>query len=584
MSRRILILGLVSLITVGTFILAVFFSPPSGLPFAVKPQGASGQVIVPSPGIPLPAGLQSQDQLELKRMTPAARVAVVFGSRLNIRPGLSFEIVVRRGHQILTVPVTSRPVPQTQAQRLADSFTDAALLGFLGLGLLALWRGRSLEAWGLGLFSVMVAFSSTAPELPVTALQGLGLNIFVLCIGMPLMLLGLYLMARGLAGESLVRTARKWYALAFSATMVLYVATVLTQIGAAVLGRHTWPAGMQIGLSTLPSLVTAVLFASGYRRADPEKRLRMRWILYATALLPVGIVIQALEQLSGNRMQTSVIQFLADLVFLLVVVGYTYAVLRNRLVSVRLAVNRTLVYGAITVVVVGVFAAVNSVVEHATLDHGASLLLELIVPLALGIVLGSLRKYVDTYINRFLFRRQYRAEKALNDFARTCGFIEQPEHLLDLTVQQVFEHSRAQGVALYERDAKGYSRVRQRGTAEFVERVAADDLAFVRLRAGDREAELHEVASALGKDGYVFPMAVRGKLIGALVCGSRPAEQYTADERELLYHVAQQAGAALHALRNREHERFVDSIASGALDADSARARARELAAAWQMA
>ncbi|MGH8313013.1 MAG: hypothetical protein ACRER9_06980, partial [Gammaproteobacteria bacterium] len=183
-----------------------------------------------------------------------------------------------------------------------------------------------------------------------------------------------------------------------------------------------------------------------------------------------------------------------------------------------------------------------------------------------------------------VFRRQYHAERALNDFARTCGFIEQPDHLLDLTVQQVFEHSHAESVALYERQVQGYARVRQRGTAEFPQQIGADDLAFVRLRAGDHEADLHEVASALGKDGYVFSMAVRGKLIGALVCGPRPAEQYTADERAPLFHVAQQAGAALHALRSREHEYFVDSVARGALDATSARERARQLVAAWQIA
>ena len=72
-------------------------------------------------------------------------------------------------------------------------------------------------------------------------------------------------------------------------------------------------------------------------------------------------------------------------------------------------------------------------------------------------------------------------------------------------------------------------------------------------------------------------MAVRGKLIGALVCGPRPAEQYTAEERELLQHVAHEVGAALAALHAREGERLLEALAEGTLDAVTARAQAQQL-------
>jgi len=47
---------------------------------------------------------------------------------------------------------------------------------------------------------------------------------------------------------------------------------------------------------------------------------------------------------------------------------------------------------------------------------------------------------------------------------------------------------------------------------------------------------------------------LRGNLLGALVVGQRPGEHYTADERELLFHVAHEVGAALFALRAQESE------------------------------
>ncbi|HKT32060.1 MAG TPA: GAF domain-containing protein, partial [Gammaproteobacteria bacterium] len=421
--------------------------------------------------------------------------------------------------------------------------------------------------------------------VPVSATMGIGADILANCVVVPAIATGLYIMVYALSGEGLKRHVKRLFTLVFILCVALLVVLSLTRtLGIIYFAWSAWPTPLLPVISIFLGLIPFAMLVLGYTHADPEQRMRIRWILWSTGILFLALIASVSTQVASTPATRVLCEYAQALLFILATVGYTYAVLRQRLVDVRIVLNRTLVYGVITAIVVGVFAAINSVVEHATLGAGASLLLELVVPLALGIVLGSLRKYVDTYINRFLFRRQHHAEKALNDFARTCGFIEQPEHLLDLTVRQVFDHSRARSVALYEREAQGYVRVRQQGDGEFPERVEADDLAFVRLRAGDSEADLHEVASTLGPDGYLFSMAVRGKLIGALVCGPRPAEQYTADERTLLVHVAQQAGAALHALRSREHENFVDSVARGTLDAASARERARQLIAAWQAA
>ncbi|MBA3564808.1 MAG: GAF domain-containing protein [Gammaproteobacteria bacterium] len=100
------------------------------------------------------------------------------------------------------------------------------------------------------------------------------------------------------------------------------------------------------------------------------------------------------------------------------------------------------------------------------------------------------------------------------------------------------------------------------------------------MRADRIEIGLGEVSSALGSEGYVFPMAVRGVLRGALACGAR-SEEYTRDERKLIAEVAHQVGIALHALRARDNEALVKEIASGSLDPSTARKRARELHAAW---
>ncbi len=586
MTRRLLIAMPLTIIAVVAVTQMTLFYKNSGLPFNVVTRGSS-RFIAQSPGIPLPQGLKVGDELDLQQSTPEVRAALL--QNMNLGAGLRYTFAVRRGTQILNVPVTTRDFPISGNLRLNIALSDVLFFALLILGLLAIWRGRNLAAWGLGFFAVVIIAQVGLRNLPLPATWIMGSAILADAIVFPLMFVGLFLMAYALSADGLHRRIKWIFSGVFALFYLLFVAINFISILSFVLFNLTLiPSGLAsvISIVLLVGLgsISFVLLILGYARAGAEQRLRIRWILYSTGLMLLVIVVSLTAFLSDNPAYQMVSVNIGNFLFLLAVIGYTYAVLSQRLVDLRIVLNRTLVYGIITAIVVGVFAAINSVVEHATLGQGASLLLELIVPLALGIVLGSLRKYVDSYINRWLFRRQYRAEQALNDFARTCGFIEQPERLLDLTVQQVFTHSHAQSVALYEREAAGYRRVRQQGTTEFPERVAADDLAFVRLRAGDHEADLNEITSALGTDGYVFSMAVRGRLIGALACGPRPAEQYTADERTLLYHVAQQAGAALYALRSGEHERLVDSIASGTLDPASARERARQLVSAWQVA
>ncbi|HKS93044.1 MAG TPA: hypothetical protein VJS16_00120 [Gammaproteobacteria bacterium] len=583
MSRRVWFFGILSVVAVAAFIRLAFFNyTHAGLPVGITHRGSAIYVRAPG-GMPLAAGLQAGDQLEIKQMTPAARAAVLLSEA--IKAGLTYDVVVSRGNRTLTVPVTSQAPPQTAFNPVNQVLAYALMFAFLVLGLLALWRGRNLAAWGLGLMSLNVIILNGLRNIPVSAGAAVALDILANCIIAELLLTGLYLMAYAVVAKGLKPALKH----AFTWIFAISIALLVVLSGARTLGivYLAWNGVSPLVLPAISiwlGMISFLMLLLGYTRAGAEQRLRSRWILASTGMILLAVVLTYIATQTSQPVSALTLAILSEIAFLLAVAGYGYALLRHRLVDVRIVLNRTLVYGVITAVVVGVFAAINALVERATLGQGASLILELIVPLALGIVLGSLRKYLDTYINRLVFRRQYRAEQALNDFARTCGFIEQPEHLLDLTAQQVFEHSHAQSVALYERQAQGYIRVRQRGTVELPQQIETDDLAFVHLRAGDHEVDLHEMTSALGKGGYVFSMAVRGRLIGALVCGPRPAEQYTADERALLFHVAQQSGVALHALRSREHENFVDSVARGALDAASARERARQLVAAWQAA
>jgi len=261
--------------------------------------------------------------------------------------------------------------------------------------------------------------------------------------------------------------------------------------------------------------------------------------------------------------------------------GFLYAVLRHRVVDVSIVIDRTLVYGGMTALVVGVLAAVNSLAERAALGTSASLLLQVIVPLALGIVLSRVRVYAERFVEQVFFRRKYLAEKALRRFGRHCGGYEHIEELLTAATQTLGERLGTPGVAVYLRKGDRYFAARRDGEIAYPESLKIDDAALTAARTGKKEIDLSELHSALGSDGYVFPMTTQNGLQGVLVCANRPGEHYIADERKLLIHVARQMGVALLAINAREDRDFVRAVARGTLDPATVRDQALRLETTW---
>jgi small basic protein len=299
-------------------------------------------------------------------------------------------------------------------------------------------------------------------------------------------------------------------------------------------------------------------------------------MVLSTAALLVGVFLS-----NTSVMDQATNQVLQSISMCLGITGFAYTVLRHRVVDVSVVLDRTLVYGATTALVVGVVATMNSLALRATLGEGTSLLLQIVVPLALGIVLGKVRVYMDRTVEQVFFRSKYLAERALQDFARHCGHIENVQKLLQAAVTEIARHTRSPGVAFYELAEDGYFCMRQAGTVAYPAHVDMDDRAMVAARAELKAVDLSDYPGELGTDGCVFPMIVLGVLRGVLVCANRPGERFGSDEKQLLAQVASDVGAAWRILRARDNEDLVRALAKGTLKPAAARARAQALEATW---
>jgi len=575
MHRRYGWLVLLSVVVVAASVYAGWaeFQPDPQLPFTVRWMDAQHARIEPIPGL-TPASLRAGDRLELAAQPRATRIALVTSEQTNLPSSASYPLVIERGAAQVTVTVHAVNGNTGALVSWADWVGLYTIILVAGIALLALWRGHDRAAWGMALWAMaQIPLANASAEAFAPYGNGLALLGLIGYYGFNLLArIGFYAMAESIAGSALNPRRRALWRGLFA---LVLSATTITQLGGPIAGVAAgWAGLMQPWLALLllaAYLVPIALLIASYRHADARQRQRLRWLLWGSVVFVAGLAFGDLPL----PLRLVVIAVLNNGLITLGAAMMLYAVLRHRVVDVTVVLNRALVYAATTSLVLGLFALLESLIEHTALGHGASLLLELAVPLALGAGLSTVHRRIEAMVERFIFRHQYRMEAALRLFAEDCAFITQPQKLFELGVEQIARHTGAPLVALYERGAESYACRRQRGERALPETVAADDLAFVALRARNAALDLHDSQSALGASGHAFPLMLRGNLLGALVVGERTGEHYAADERALLFHVAHEMGMALFALRAQESEAQAQESKTQAQSAE-ARARASE--------
>ena len=363
---------------------------------------------------------------------------------------------------------------------------------------------------------------------------------------------GMYVMAESMSAAALGNPGvrRAWRALFFAMLGAAAVLLIGPAIAVAAMGLLVLQSPyFNVFFAATYLLPIALLFA-GYRRSEQADRVRLRWMVWGGGLLAAVALFLDLGLINPNTYSLPLLESAADLGL----AAFLYAILRHRVVDVKVVISRALVYAVTTSLVLGLFALFESLFERTALGERASLALELVVPLGLGASLSTVHRRIDALVDRWIFRRQYREETALRRFANESAFVSQPDTLLDLALEQILLHVGSPWAAFYEYGPGGYRRVCQRGEPALPEALATDDLTLVKLRARDRDVDLHETHSGLGREGYAFPLRARDQLLGVLVVGPRSGEHYAAEERELMEHVAHAVAASLFALRARSVE------------------------------
>jgi hypothetical protein len=197
------------------------------------------------------------------------------------------------------------------------------------------------------------------------------------------------------------------------------------------------PAASPLNSSWLSVLVPLILggtmlFAQLYRYrrvSPPRERQQTKWVVFGMAVAMVGVLALLVAYLSIPTFSVAgaVYQFVNTPVFLVVMlfipVSIGMAILRSRLWDIDLIINRTLVYGTLTVILAvvyfGLVIGLESLVRLVTGTISDQPLILVASTLAIAALFQSVRTRLQRLIDRRFYRRKYDAAKTLAAFNAT---------------------------------------------------------------------------------------------------------------------------------------------------------------------
>jgi hypothetical protein len=169
---------------------------------------------------------------------------------------------------------------------------------------------------------------------------------------------------------------------------------------------------LTFGLLPLMMLACGLLIAR-FWRSRGEERQQMKWIALGGAIFASSALL--------NFVFTLPRWTLFGLPWAAVIAAIAIAVLRYRLYDIDVVINRTLVYGLLTVSLVLVY--IGSVVTlqylFRLLSGGGSQLVIVASTLAIAALFNPLRRRIQEFVDRRFYRNKYDAAKTLEAFSAT---------------------------------------------------------------------------------------------------------------------------------------------------------------------
>src|SRR5215208_6108745 len=284
-------------------------------------------------------------------------------------------------------------------------------------------------------------------------------------------------------------------------------------------------AGLVVGVCMVASAVSVIVRA---RHAGRVEREQIKWLAYGGAVVVSAIFVGGGISIWSEAVGIGVIA--VALLGLPICMGI--AIVRHRLYDIDFLINRTLVYGALTASVAGIYVLVVGYLG-ALFQAGGNLLISLLATGVVALLFQPLRDRLQRAVNRLIYGERDDPYAVVSRLGERLEATLAPEDVLSTIVQTVREALKLPYAAIaLPRDPNGFEVVATSG-----EEPPADPL--------------------------VLPLSYGGESVGELLLTPRaPGESFSAADRRLLDGLAHHAGVAVHGVRvmadlRRSRERLV---------------------------
>ncbi|MBV8489655.1 MAG: adenylate/guanylate cyclase domain-containing protein [Candidatus Eremiobacteraeota bacterium] len=497
-------------------------------------EGASGQPYVleffdPSPnGAVAKAGIRDGDLLDLREQSFDTRV------RYLAQPiaGRPTRMLIRRGSKTFVTNLVGSTIYEGQATTkfVSFSFLMFSAVWFFLCALVIAWKRWWLrEARYLALAMLAhLGWLILAPGyfiVPNPLLQLALAALSQVCLLFEAVLI--VRLSSRFGSRPWWRRVLEWCAYAVNAANVLPMLLIVAGISTLRVDPigfsydATWAYLEAVALFLLVPPVLAAILTS-----PRNERPRAAWLL-----LPLPLVLSAMatiyvvEAYVTGWVGTVILDTASCLCTLLGGACITYALLRRRVLDFGFVLNRTIVIGSITLLVVTVFVLLEWVISSffAGANRNATLWIAGGMTLVLGLLMPRFYGWINRVVERVLFAREYRARSQAALLAAGLPYAPTTGAIAGTLTDGVCGALGLPSGAVYRRDDAGEYACETAFGWEETEALSAVDAQRLAMglegtRSMVRVADVHLASSALPKGTrepvVAFPLFARQALIG----------------------------------------------------------------------
>jgi signal transduction histidine kinase len=283
-----------------------------------------------------------------------------------------------------------------------------------------------------------------------------------------------------------------------------------------------------VGAAIAAGTLILVLYAQIYRYrnvSDPTERQQTKWVIYGISLwflvMAVGSVPYAQVQQLPPGSSIPWWQLLNELVYLIsfsfLPLSLTIAVMRYRLYDIDIIINRTLVFGALTVTTMGIYVFIVGYLGSLFQAINQTVFAFLATGLV-ALLFQPMREQLQRGVNRLMFGERDDPLAVLSSLSKRLEGASEPEAILPSIVDTVGMTLKLPYVA-------------------------------IEINKGQTTSVIAEYGN-LHKDVERIPLIHQSENVGQLMFARRsPHESFSETEYKLLRNIARQTGAAVHAAK-----------------------------------